>query len=1192
MMELENRIMLAAEVGAACDVSAAADATVADAVPVVAGGVHDRISKHTAADLVFISPDVPDLEGIVAGISSEASYVLLNPTRPGLEQITQTLRSHANVRSIHIIAHGDSGQVVLGNQSVTAETLVRYQDQLRSWSQTLTADADILLYGCDVASGVKGEQFVHLLSRLTSTDVAASVDMTGSPLLGGDWDLEYSVGLIESGLAINEPARRNFGGLLPITIEAAGVTGEEQMLLQIDGVTVATFDDVGGDAYGGVFESYTHNADGVSADDVRVVFTNDLFDPITFDDRNLRVDKIIIDGVTYETEHPSVFSTGTWLPEDGITPGFRQSEFLHANGYFQYAELAPNAGSLIEIRANGTEGPELMELRIDGTSVASWSSIGTTPQTFSYTAADTVTPSQVQVAFTNDLWDPDAGIDRNLVVDWISIDGETFQTEHPSVYSTGSWLPGDGIAPGFRLSETLNANGYFQYDEITPNNGSEIVIYARGSEGDESMSLQIDGTAVNVWNSIGTTQQGFSYTAAGTVTADQIRVAFTNDLWDPDAGIDRNLIVDRITVDGVNFETEDPSVYSTGSWLPGDGITPGFRESEVLNANGYFQYATPAVEPGELSFADTTVTVDESAVSVTLTVNRSGGSDGVITVAYATSDGTAVADEDYVADSGTITFADGQISQTIVIDLLGDNDDEADEQFLVTLSSPTGGAALVDGVATAFVVDDDQATLNGSPLFTYQGHLYLATSSATSWTAAQAEAESLGGNLVTVNDVAEEDWLKQTFGSQTFWIGLQENPVSGEFEWVSGEPVEYTHWASGKPDDPFTQNYAVMNWQTTGQWSDQRDTLQTLGIIEIGTSIADGIDGVPNGTGFSTEVIASGLNQPIAFDEAPDGRIFVTEKAGLIRVIDQNGQLLPTPFLDINLEVNSHHDRGLMGIALDPDFATNGYVYYQYAVELDPANPDAPDFNSPAGGRLERIAASTADPNVADLTTRIVIQDGHQMTHAAHTVGDIDFDNDGNLIFTWGDGGFDPAVRLSVQDENSAQGKLFRIDRTTFEGVSTNPYYDAQDPSSIASRVWAKGIRNSWKFTVDTLTGDIYMGEVTDTGPEEVNIMRGDASTFPNFGWPYYQGDSETDYYGPVPPGFQYESAFVQLPHTGLGGGDSIVGGAVFRGDTVYPDVYDGRYFFGNFNQGILYTADASGAVPTVWGRRRLCRGG
>ena len=113
-------------------------------------------------------------------------------------------------------------------------------------------------------------------------------------------------------------------------------------------------------------------------------------------------------------------------------------------------------------------------------------------------------------------------------------------------------------------------------------------------------------------------------------------------------------------------------------------------------------------------------------------------------------------------------------------------------------------------------------------------------------------------------------------------------------------------------------------------------------------------------------------------------------------------------------------------------------------------------------------------------------------------------------------------------------------------------------------------------MTVDRATGDVYLGEVTDEGPEEVNVVRADGSTVLNFGWPFFECDNPTSHNPVPPPGFEYESAFVALPHTNLGGGDSILGGAVYRGD-AYPDIYNGRYFFANLNQGILYSADQTG---------------
>lgn len=124
---------------------------------------------------------------------------------------------------------------------------------------------------------------------------------------------------------------------------------------------------------------------------------------------------------------------------------------------------------------------------------------------------------------------------------------------------------------------------------------STVQLLAAGADGTEQMQLQINGSAVQTWTlPSGATEgafQPFIYESADTVTADQIRVEFLNDRYDPANNIDSNLRLDAVVIDGQRFETEDPSVFSTGSWLAADGIVPGFRQSEYLNSNGYFQFA-------------------------------------------------------------------------------------------------------------------------------------------------------------------------------------------------------------------------------------------------------------------------------------------------------------------------------------------------------------------------------------------------------------------------------------------------------------------------------------------------------------------------------------------------------------------------------------------------------------------------
>jgi len=174
-----------------------------------------------------------------------------------------------------------------------------------------------------------------------------------------------------------------------------------------------------------------------------VTFTNDRFLPGQ-PDRNLRVDSINIDGIVYEAESPKVFSTGTWKDADGIVPGFRESEYLHTNGHMQFSSQGgtQGTGSLIQIFAAGDIGTETMQLRVRGAVVQTWNNVGGNPsarqfQTFEYRAADTVLPDDIQVAFTNDNF-AFGTPDRNLNVDHITIDGLKYETEVPTVFSTGT----------------------------------------------------------------------------------------------------------------------------------------------------------------------------------------------------------------------------------------------------------------------------------------------------------------------------------------------------------------------------------------------------------------------------------------------------------------------------------------------------------------------------------------------------------------------------------------------------------------------------------------------------------------------------------------------------------------------------------------------------------------------------------
>jgi hypothetical protein len=173
----------------------------------------------------------------------------------------------------------------------------------------------------------------------------------------------------------------------------------------------------------------------------------------------------------------------------------------------------------------------------------------------------------------------------------------SYETEAANVYSTGSWLAEDGIVAGFGRGDTLATNGYFQYADTPVEDGSTLAIFARGERGEETMQLVIDGQTVATYLDLGAGGQVIVYNSPTQLAIEDIRLTFTNDLWQPQLGIDRNLIVDKVVLDGVTYETEAASVFSTGMWRPEDGITSGFGRGDTLATNGYIQYAAAGAGP-------------------------------------------------------------------------------------------------------------------------------------------------------------------------------------------------------------------------------------------------------------------------------------------------------------------------------------------------------------------------------------------------------------------------------------------------------------------------------------------------------------------------------------------------------------------------------------------------------------------
>ncbi|MEG4304889.1 DUF4347 domain-containing protein [Microcoleus sp. D3_18a_C4] len=170
--------------------------------------------KQPVRSLVFIDSGVKDYESIAAGVLPGQQVVILDSTKNGIEQITSEIEKYASTKgaidSVHIFSHGNSGSLQLGSATLNADNLSQYESQLQGWRNALSDQADIVLYGCDVAAG-SGSDFVDRLGELTGADIAASSDRTGR---GGNWNLEFAKGDIEAPLALTPEAMADYRGTL------------------------------------------------------------------------------------------------------------------------------------------------------------------------------------------------------------------------------------------------------------------------------------------------------------------------------------------------------------------------------------------------------------------------------------------------------------------------------------------------------------------------------------------------------------------------------------------------------------------------------------------------------------------------------------------------------------------------------------------------------------------------------------------------------------------------------------------------------------------------------------------------------------------------------------------------------------------------------------------------------------------
>ena len=303
------------------------------------------------------------------------------------------------------------------------------------------------------------------------------------------------------------------------------------------------------------------------------------------------------------------------------------------------------------------------------------------------------------------------------------------------------------------------------------------------------------------------------------------------------------------------------------------------------------------------------------------------------------------------------------------------------------------------------------------------------------------------------------------------------------------------------------------------------------------------------GKNLTLQPVVKGLKEPTFVAGPADGtrRLFVLEREGRVRVADADGKLQATPFLDVSDNTSTSTEEGLLGLAFDPNFAQNGYVYVDHTA-------------NDASVQVVRYTVSASNPNQADPGSATTIMSIPKRSKY-HNGGTLEFGPDGYLYISVGDDEASEQAQLLT----SIYGKILRIDVESAQPYAippTNPFVGQPD---ARGEIWSYGFRNPWRFSFDRATGDMWIADVGDARWEEVDMQPAASPGGENYGWPLLEGTECMDQShcraaGLIPPLVTYGHDMTC----------AVVGGYAYRGPTVTGLV--GQYLFGDLCTGGVFT--------------------
>ncbi|MGQ0665946.1 MAG: PQQ-dependent sugar dehydrogenase [Nitrospiraceae bacterium] len=337
--------------------------------------------------------------------------------------------------------------------------------------------------------------------------------------------------------------------------------------------------------------------------------------------------------------------------------------------------------------------------------------------------------------------------------------------------------------------------------------------------------------------------------------------------------------------------------------------------------------------------------------------------------------------------------------------------------------------------------------------------------------------------------------------------------------------------------------------------------LAFCGLVETG-STGCGLDSgeeeltpLPTATDLTLQLVTAGLASPVFMTAAPNDatRLFIVEQRGRIRIFDvAGGSLLLTPFLDIASLIVSGGEQGLLGMAFDPGYGTNGRFYVFYT-------------NTSGNLVIARFLRSLGDQNQADPAPAAILQTISHPNFSNHNGGMLAFGQDGCLYAGIGDGGSGGDPNDNAQSLSTKLGKLLRLDPST-GGACTNGGINPFVLLGGVQEIWSRGLRNPWRFSFDRQTGDLYIGDVGQNAREEIDVSPApNAGRQANYGWRLMEGLLCFNPTANCNPG-GLTLPVLDYPHAG--GACSVTGGYVYRGSAV--PALRGTYFYADFCAGFV----------------------